>query len=455
MTQAIDQDLICAVATPPGQGGIGVVRLSGQGARHIAEIICARKLVARRAVYCDFVDGSEPLDNGIALWFPEPNSFTGEEVVELQGHGGPVVQQRIINTLCRHGARVARPGEFSERAFLNGKMDLAQAEGIADLIASTSEAAARAALNTLRGDFSSKINDLIESLTMLRVQVEAAIDFPDEEIEILEQAGVVDALDRLARALKDIINSANQGRLLSNGVQVALIGAPNVGKSSLLNALAGEDAAIVTDIPGTTRDLLKVDLLVNDLPIRLIDTAGLRESLDAIEQQGMARARAQIAQADILLLVVAAPELSVTDLLQQITNIRAEAWDERPALSKLLVVVNKADLAPPPKLAEEISHVSVSALTGAGLDGLKTKLQELVGFIDESTEFSARARHVDALKAAASQVEAAQLALQEGLSAELIAEELSLAQRHLGSITGDVSADELLGRIFSEFCIGK
>ena len=259
----------------------------------------------------------------------------------------------------------------------------------------------------------------------------------------------------MARALKDIINSANQGRLLSNGVQVALIGAPNVGKSSLLNALAGEDAAIVTDIPGTTRDLLKVDLLVNDLPIRLIDTAGLRESLDAIEQQGMARARAQITQADIVLLVVAAPELSVTDLLQQITNIRAEAWDERPALSKLLVVVNKADLAPPPKLAKEISHVSVSALTGAGLDGLKTKLQELVGFIDESTEFSARARHVDALKAAASQVEAAQLALQEGLSAELIAEELSLAQRHLGSITGDVSADELLGRIFSEFCIGK
>ena len=430
MTQVLDQDLICAIATPPGQGGIGIVRLSGVGAKQVAETICERKLVARSAVYCQFVHGSEHLDDGIALWFPEPQSFTGEEVVELQGHGGPVVQQRIINALCGLGARLARPGEFSERAFHNGKLDLAQAEGIADLIASTSEAAARAALNTLRGDFSNKVNVLIEELTRLRVQVEAAIDFPDEEIEI-------------------------QGRLLSNGVQVALIGAPNVGKSSLLNALAGEDAAIVTDIPGTTRDLLKIDLLVNNLPIRLIDTAGLRDSSDAVEQQGVARARAQIAQADIVLLVMAAPNLSVAAVSQQLADLKAEDQEEQFSSARVLVVVNKADLALPPDLPEEVNHITVSALTGAGIDQLKTKLHEFVGFADESTEFSARARHVDALKASADQVAAAQLALHDGLAAELVAEELALAQHYLGSITGDISADDLLGRIFSEFCIGK
>lgn len=455
MTKAVDQDLICAIATPPGQGGIGVVRLSGAGAKQVAEKICARKLAARTAVYCQFVHGSERLDDGIALWFPEPRSFTGEEVVELQGHGGPVVQQRIINALCSLGARLARPGEFSERAFHNGKLDLAQAEGIADLIASTSEAAARAALNTLRGDFSNKVNALIEELTGLRVQVEAAIDFPDEEIEILEQAGVVNALDGLSKTLIHIIGSANQGRLLSNGVQVALIGAPNVGKSSLLNALAGEDAAIVTDIPGTTRDLLKVDLLVNNLPIRLIDTAGLRESSDAVEQQGVARARTQIAQADIVLLVVAAPDLSSSAVSLQLSDIAAQVHDDQYASARVLVVVNKADLALPPDLPAEVNHVAVSALTGAGIDQLKSKLHEFVGFADESTEFSARARHVDALKAAADQVVAAQSALHDGLPAELVAEELALAQHHLGSITGDISADDLLGRIFSEFCIGK
>ena len=455
MSQAVDQDLICAIATPPGQGGVGVVRLSGPGAKQVAEAICARKLVARSAVYSQFVHGSEHLDDGIALWFPEPRSFTGEEVVELQGHGGPVVQQRIINALCRLGARLARPGEFSERAFHNGKLDLAQAEGIADLIASTSEAAARAALNTLRGDFSNKVNALIEELTGLRVQVEAAIDFPDEEIEILEQAGVVNALDGLSKTLINIIASANQGRLLSNGVQVALIGAPNVGKSSLLNALAGEDAAIVTDIPGTTRDLLKIDLLVNNLPIRLIDTAGLRESSDAVEQQGVARARTQIAQADIVLLVVAAPDLSSSAVSVQLSDIAAQVRNDEYASARVLVVVNKADLAPPPDLPAEVNHVVVSALTGAGIDELKAKLHEFVGFADESTEFSARARHVDALKAAADQVAAAQGALHDGLPAELVAEELALAQHHLGSITGDISADDLLGRIFSEFCIGK
>ena len=455
MTEAFDQDLICAIATPPGQGGIGVVRLSGPEARRVAEEICTQELTARRAVYCDFVDASERLDDGIALWFPAPRSFTGEEVVELQGHGGPVVQQRILNALCRLGARLARPGEFSERAFHNGKLDLAQAEGVADLIASASVAAARAAINTLRGDFSNKVNGLIEQLTMLRVQVEAAIDFPDEEIEILEQAGVFDALNELAHALKRIIASANQGRLLSHGVQVALIGAPNVGKSSLLNALSGEEAAIVTDIPGTTRDLLKVDLLINELPIRLIDTAGLRVSEDAIEQQGIARARAQITQADVVLLVVAAPDLTKENLAQQLAGLRQEMSEHQTSGPEVLVVVNKADLVQTRELQEGANIVSVSARTGEGLDLLKSKLQQLVGFADEATEFSARARHVDALLAAASQVDASLAALQGGLGVELVAEELSLAQQHLGGITGDVSADDLLGRIFSEFCVGK
>ncbi len=455
MTDAVDQDLICAIATPPGQGGIGIVRLSGPGAKRVAEKICARGLVSRKAVYCEFKNAAERLDDGVALWFPAPNSFTGEEVVELQGHGGPVVQQQILNALCGLGARLAKPGEFSERAFHNGKLDLAQAEAVADLISSTSIAAARAAVNTLRGDFSNKVNDLIERITTLRVQVEAAIDFPDEELEILEQAGVVEALKAIAQAHKDIIESANQGRLLSSGLQVALIGAPNVGKSSLLNALAGEEAAIVTDIPGTTRDLLKVDLLINNLPIRLVDTAGLRDSEDTIEQQGVARARAQIAQADIVLLVVAVPELTDGGVKEQIQELREQFSGAQGPPPEILVVVNKTDLAAPPDLDPRVNHAAVSARTGEGLTELKSKLQKLAGYTDDATEFSARARHVDALKAAAAQVDASLLALQGGLGVELVAEELSLAQRYLGRITGDVSADDLLGRIFSEFCIGK
>ncbi|MGB0998226.1 MAG: tRNA uridine-5-carboxymethylaminomethyl(34) synthesis GTPase MnmE [Pseudomonadales bacterium] len=455
MIAAVDQDLICAIATPPGQGGIGVVRLSGSGAKELAETLCAKPMQPRKAVYCEFTHQNERLDDGIALWFPQPHSFTGEEVVEFQGHGGPVVQQRLLTALCAQGARLARPGEFSERAFHNGKLDLAQAEGIADLIASTSVAAARAALNTLKGKFSTRVNELIATLTGLRVQLEAAIDFPDEDIEILEQAGVVEKLRALAGQLQQTLATADQGRLLNNGIQVALIGSPNVGKSSLLNALVGEDAAIVTDIPGTTRDLLKIDLLIDGLPIRLVDTAGIRTSDDKVEQQGVARAKAQITEVDLVLLVTTAPDLQLPLVQNLVNEVENHAKEQELLPPKILIVVNKVDLVDRPVQVQPYANVAVSALTGQGLDELRSAIQKQVGFGQDNAEFTARTRHIEALKAAAEQILKAQEGIEQGLAAELVAEELTHAQHHLGSITGELTADDLLGKIFSEFCIGK
>lgn len=455
MIAAVDQDLICAIATPPGQGGIGVVRLSGPGAKELAETLCAKPMQPRKAVYCEFTHQNERLDDGIALWFPQPHSFTGEEVVEFQGHGGPVVQQRLLTALCAQGARLARPGEFSERAFHNGKLDLAQAEGIADLIASTSVAAARAALNTLKGKFSARVNELIATLTGLRVQLEAAIDFPDEDIEILEQAGVVEKLRVLAGQLQQTLATADQGRLLNNGIQVALIGSPNVGKSSLLNALVGEDAAIVTDIPGTTRDLLKIDLLIDGLPIRLVDTAGIRTSDDKVEQQGVARAKAQITEVDLVLLVTTAPDLQLPLVRNLVNEVESHAKEQELLPPKILIVVNKVDLVDRPVQVQPYANVAVSALTGQGLDELRSAIQKQVGFGQDNAEFTARTRHIEALKAAAEQILKAQEGIEQGLAAELVAEELTHAQHHLGSITGELTADDLLGKIFSEFCIGK
>lgn len=455
MIAAVDQDLICAIATPPGQGGIGVVRLSGPGAKELAETLCAKPMQPRKAVYCEFTHQNERLDDGIALWFPQPHSFTGEEVVEFQGHGGPVVQQRLLTALCAQGARLARPGEFSERAFHNGKLDLAQAEGIADLIASTSVAAARAALNTLKGKFSARVNELIATLTGLRVQLEAAIDFPDEDIEILEQAGVVEKLRALAGQLQQTLATADQGRLLNSGIQVALIGSPNVGKSSLLNALVGEDAAIVTDIPGTTRDLLKIDLLIDGLPIRLVDTAGIRTSDDKVEQQGVSRAKAQITEVDLVLLVTTAPDLQLPLVQNLVNEVESHAKEQELLPPKILIVVNKVDLVDRPVQVQPYANVAVSALTGQGLDELRSAIQKQVGFGQDNAEFTARTRHIEALKAAAEQILKAQEGIEQGLAAELVAEELTHAQHHLGSITGELTADDLLGKIFSEFCIGK
>ena len=348
MGGALHSDLIAAVASPPGQGGVGIIRLSGPGARQIAIQVCGIEPKPRYAHFARYRDPDthELIDEGLLLWFEQAASFTGEEVIELQCHGSPVVLQRLLDTLCSLGARLARPGEFSERAFLNGRMDLAQAEAVADLIASTSVAAARAAVRSLRGEFSRRVHDIAEGLSKLRVFVEACIDFPDEDVEFLHNAQIAEQLKAIEQALHALRASSDQGRLLRDGISIALVGAPNAGKSSLLNTLSGEDAAIVTDIPGTTRDLLKVDLVIGGLPVRLVDTAGLRDSADAVEQIGVARARQQAREADLVLVVVDVTELaegagradSASGLLRELLD--SEAPDDQ----RSILVLNKTDL---------------------------------------------------------------------------------------------------------------
>ena len=436
------------------------MRLSGEGAHTIAAQLCKKPLISRTAVYTDFFDAEEMLDNGLALWFPGPNSFTGEDVVELQGHGGPVIQHRILNALCQRGARLARPGEFSERAFMNGKLDLAQAEAVADLISSTSVAASKAALNTLKGAFSQMITAIALDIANMRVRVEAAIDFPEEDIEILQEARVAEDITKTITALESILAQANQGRLINSGISVALIGKPNVGKSSLLNALAGEEAAIVTNVPGTTRDLLKVDLVIGGLPIRLVDTAGLRESDDEVEQIGIARAKAQAAEADLTLYVAAADELTTvvktSELISNLDSLHASndtAADGQT--NNILLVINKSDLNLGVAVPKDVANVTVSAKTGEGLDLLKKAIQESVGFGQENVPFAARQRHILIIQDTLAKVNAAADALTQNLGAEFVAEELYIAHQCLGEVTGIVTPDDLLGKIFSEFCIGK
>lgn len=436
------------------------MRLSGEGAHTIAAQLCTRPLLPRTAVYTDFFDAKELLDNGLALWFPGPNSFTGEDVVELQGHGGPIIQHRILNALCQRGARLARPGEFSERAFMNGKLDLAQAEAVADLIASTSIAASKAALNTLKGAFSQMISAIALDIANMRVRVEAAIDFPEEDIEILQEARVAEDIAKTITSLESILAQANQGRLINSGISVALIGKPNVGKSSLLNALAGEEAAIVTNVPGTTRDLLKVDLVIGGLPIRLVDTAGLRESDDEVEKIGIARAKAQAEEADLTLYVAAADEITTTanalDLEKNLMSLHGLNDTEfKKNKNNILLVVNKSDLSAVENIPEGVANVRVSAKTGEGLDLLKKAIQESVGFGQEDVPFAARQRHILIIKDTLAKVNAAAQALAENLGAEFVAEELYIAHQCLGEVTGTVTPDDLLGKIFSEFCIGK
>ena len=454
----LQTDLIAAVATASGQGGIGVVRLSGQGARDIAEQICGRTLRPRYASYCDFSDGDEILDQGLVLYFEGTASFTGEEVVELQGHGGPVVLQRLLDTVCNLGARIARPGEFSERAFLNGKIDLAQAEAIADLIASTSVAAAKAAVRSLRGAFSEQVHLIAEELAQLRVLVEACIDFPEEDVDFLQDNQVSEKIDALVKRLEALLRSSEQGQLLNEGLAVAIIGEPNAGKSSLLNILSGEDAAIVTDIPGTTRDLLKVDLVLDGLPIRLVDTAGLRKSFDEVERLGVARAKQQISQADLLLVIVDAATTQVSDIPQQLARLFADVEHE----AQLLLIMNKSDLLDTQVHKPETERTVdghmlhwVSAKTGTGLDELKKAITGAVGFRHNEATFTARARHVSALNQAIDELHKARSELAEQQSTEIVAEELRSAHGALGEIVGTVTPDDLLGRIFSEFCIGK
>lgn len=453
---------IAAIATPMGRGGVGIIRLSGKTAYQIACALCRRAdFVPRMATFCRFfgADG-RILDEGIVLYFKAPHSFTGEDVVELQGHGGVVLQNLLLARLFELGARQAVAGEFSYRAFENNKLDLVQAEAIADAIDATSEAAALSAVRSLTGEFSQKIEVILQDLIHLRLYVEAAIDFPDEEdVDFLSNGVIAQQIDDLQVKLADILASAKQGQLLRDGIHVVLAGEPNAGKSSLLNRLAKQDRAIVTDIAGTTRDILQETIVLNGLSLHLTDTAGLRKTDDKVEKIGIERAQTAIAQADILLMVY--------DLTQQVDplDLAADLFGELPAAKKLMIIGNKRDLLPKPiptmqthSLAQNAmpyQQINVSCQTGEGMDDLIHLLTQKADFHPPENSLIARTRHLDALKRTQDHLTEAKIQLTEFLAGELVAESLRLAQNSLGEITGTFRADDLLGKIFSSFCIGK
>ena len=448
MTQSADT--ICAIATAAGTGGLGIVRVSGSDVPQISKELLGRELEARYATLANFTDArGEIIDTGIALFFPAPNSFTGEHVLELQGHGGAFILQQLLQRVLQLGARIARPGEFSERAFLNDKLDLVQAEAIADLIESGSDAAARAAQRSLQGVFSSRVYELQQELTSIRVFVEAAIDFPEEEIDFLAESDVLDHVANASGRLAGLLADARQGRLLRDGIVLAIIGRPNAGKSSLLNALSGQESAIVTDIPGTTRDVLREQIDLDGIPVHLADTAGIRETSDVIEAEGVRRARQALESADIVLMVLDASENSGLD-----ERLAAEI----PAGVKAIAVANKVDLLLPdqPVGGYDDDVVWISAKTGQGMDQLRNRIRAIVGASDQvEGSFSARQRHIDALRRTARHLNEGSAAMKEFAAGELLAEELRLAQQALGEITGEMLPDDLLGEIFSSFCIGK
>lgn len=439
------RDTIVAIATAAGAAGIGVVRLSGPKVPAIARSLLGREPKPRHAHYARFPDADGRLiDDGLLIWFPAPHSYTGEHVLELQGHGNPLLLERLAARCIGLGARQARPGEFTERAFLEGRLDLAQAEAVADLINASSEAAARAARRSLEGEFSRQVQALAEDLTGLRTWLEAALDFPEEEIDFLAEPELHRRLQGVREGLAALRAGAERGKRLVDGLHVVIAGAPNAGKSSLLNTLAGEERAIVTDIAGTTRDLLRERLRLDGIELTLVDTAGLRESADPVEAEGIRRARAELDRADLVLAV-----LDDRDP-QPPTGL--------PAGVPVLWLHNKCDLsgaAPHADVRADGRHLWLSAKTGAGLDGLRAALREAAG-LGEGLEgsFSARARHLEALARTAAHLDQAAARLGEG-AGELAAEELRLAQDALGELTGRVDADALLGRIFSSFCIGK
>jgi tRNA modification GTPase len=448
---ASSPDTIAAIATPPGRGGIGVVRISGPRVRRVAAGLIGGLPPVRVATLRDFVDGEGGvLDTGLALFFAAPASFTGEDVLELHGHGGRVVLDLLLKRALELGARLARPGEFSERAYLNDKLDLAQAEAIADLIDSGTAQAARAALRSLRGEFSARVQQLVEALIELRMFVEAAIDFPEEEVDFLTEGGVAGRLAGIQRSFDELAAAARQGSLMREGLTVVIAGRPNAGKSSLLNYLAGHEAAIVTDIPGTTRDVLHEHVSLDGMPLHLTDTAGLRESGDAVEQEGVRRAWREIKQADHLLLVVDA----TLGLQEEDRRVLAELLPTLP----ITVLYNKIDLirrAPGAKDTEGHRSIYLSATTGAGMDILRQELKRAAGFGQAGEDsFMARRRHLDALQRARGHLLAA-AAQVEARAGELLAEELRQGQLALSEITGEFGSDDLLGRIFSSFCIGK
>jgi tRNA modification GTPase len=445
-------ETIAAISTAPGRGGIGIVRVSGPGCAAVALGILGREPAPRRADLHAFRDArGGTIDFGLALYFQAPHSYTGEDVLELHGHGGPVVMDLLLARVLELGARAAAPGEFTQRAFLNDKLDLAQAEAIADLIDSGSAQAARAAVRSLDGAFSSRVRDLTEAVLGLRLWVEAAIDFPEEEIDFLADRGLAERMSDLHARFRELDTTARQGALLRDGLTLVIAGRPNAGKSSLLNRLAGYDAAIVTATPGTTRDVLRERIDIDGLPLHVLDTAGLRAGADEIEQEGIRRAEREIARADRVLFVVDAADA---------TAVAAVAADlgALPGATPATVVMNQIDRIGETSRLEpgETPLVFLSAMTGEGLDLLRTHLKQCVSYATpgEGT-LSARRRHLDALRRARLHVEQAERLLTDRTGGELVAQELSDAQQALGEITGEVSSDELLGRIFASFCIGK
>lgn len=444
-------DTIAAIATPPGSGGVGVVRVSGPAAGAIAQALTGRLRRPRVFHLSTFRDtDGAVLDRGLSVYFAAPHSFTGEDVLELHAHGSPIVLNQLLRRAYALGARAARPGEFSERAFLNGKLDLVQAEAVADLIAAGSEAAARAALRSLDGEFSAQVHKLLDALIHLRAWLEAALDFPEEEIDFLSAPELADLLATARAQLTDLLAATQRGVLLREGLHVVIVGRPNAGKSSLLNALAQSERAIVTAVPGTTRDVLRENVQLDGIALTLVDTAGLRESQDLVEREGMRRARAELARADVALLV--------TDSAH-VDSDRALLGDCAAGAIRL-IAHNKIDLSKEiarvePGHGKEI-HIYLSAQCGDGLPDLRAELARLAGRGDGTHgAFSARARHVDALERVAQHLRAAETALHAQRSGELAAEDLRQAQRALGEITGEYRSEDLLGAIFSTFCIGK
>jgi tRNA modification GTPase len=442
------EDTIAAVATPRGEGGVGVIRVSGAKSAAIARTLLGRDPEPRHAHYCAFADANgATIDRGLLLYFKAPHSYTGEDVLELQTHGSPIVLKLLLASLVELGARHARPGEFSERAFLNGKLDLAQAEAVADLIASGSEAAARAALRSLEGEFSRRVRALTAAVVRLRVWIEAAIDFPEEEIDFLSAPELRSDLAAVRTDLAKLLDGARRGVRLAEGLHVVIVGRPNAGKSSLLNALAASERAIVTEIPGTTRDLVRETVDLDGIALTLVDTAGLRDSADAVEREGIRRAREELARADVALLVTDADGDEDLALL-----------DDLASSAERIVVHNKIDLdgrVPHRRRSESATEIWLSARSGAGLDLLQAELRSLAGADAGEGATTARARHVATLERACAHLDAAESALIERNAGELAAEELREVQQTLGEITGEFTTEDLLGAIFGSFCIGK